>query len=122
MSPAWQLKALAALALAVLQPHSASAQSSEERWIESWGTALPLQPPPPPPAFQRSDAPREAPTEQSPSPSPFVPFSATLQDQTVRMALRVSSGGQRFRLEFANANGAQPVTFGTVHTGVAAEG
>lgn len=122
MSPAWQLKALAALAVAALQPHPASAHSIEERWIESWGTALPLQPPPPPPVFPRSEAPPEAPTEQAPSPSPFVPFPATLQDQTVRMALRVSAGGQRFRLEFANANGAQPVIFETVHAGVAGEG
>ncbi|OYW44928.1 MAG: hypothetical protein B7Z08_08345 [Sphingomonadales bacterium 32-68-7] len=103
------------------------AEPGGERWIESWGTALPLQPPPPPPAFRPPDAPARPAAPQAalarpPQPaSPFVPFPATLHDQTVRMVLRTSVGGDRFRLEFANANGAQVVELGAVHAGLAGE-
>ncbi|MBO9711721.1 SGNH/GDSL hydrolase family protein [Sphingomonas sp.] len=45
----------------------------------------------------------------------MVPYPETLSDQTVRMVVRTSVGGPRFRLEFSNAAGGPAVTFGAVH-------
>lgn len=93
-------------------------------WVESWGTALPLQPPPPSPfGNSRPPPPPPAPAVAQPAqpapPNPRVPYPATLEDQTVRMILRTTLGGDRFRLEFANRNGADPVRLGAVHTALA---
>lgn len=38
------------------------------------------------------------------------------------MIVRVSTGGDQLRLEFANRNGAQPVLLGKVHAGLAHPG
>lgn len=92
-----------------------------ERWVESWGTALPLQPPPPSP-FGNSPppAPAPAPPPDSPAPpNPRVPYPTTLEDQTIRMIVRTTIGGDRLRLEFANRNGAEPVRLGGVHIAIA---
>jgi len=101
------------------------------RWIESWGTAQTLGPqaqPPFRPAPSKEDGPskndgasRPAPPPPS-SPSPMVPYPATLSDQTVRMLVRASAGGERFRLEFSNALGGDAVSFGGVHAALAGEG
>lgn len=116
--------ALAAMTVAV----PAASAMAQERWIESWGTALPLQPPPPPPAF-RPPPPPEVPANALPAaapppavPSPFVAYPASFADQTIRMVLRASAGGRQVRLEFANANGGEPVHIGAVHAALAASG
>ena len=106
--------ALASLMVMLAVPAAANA---EERWIESWGTPLPLIVPPPPPFADRPPADADAPPPAVPS--PFKPFPAQLEDQTVRMILRVSTGGERLRLEFANALDAQPVLLGSVHVALA---
>jgi len=90
-------------------------------WVESWGTALPLQPPPPSP-FGNARPPTSAPAPsqgQPVAPNPRVPYPATLEDQTVRMIVRTSIGGEQFRLEFANRNGAGIVRVGAVHAALA---
>jgi lysophospholipase L1-like esterase len=99
---------------------AASPGHAEERWIESWGTSLPLVSAPPP-AFETE---REggAPAERPPLGPPFVPYPASFADQTIRMVVRTSAGGSRFRLEFASVQGGQPVTFGAVHAALAMEG
>jgi lysophospholipase L1-like esterase len=110
---------LLALAAAPLQV------SAHGPWVESWGTALPLQPPPPSPfGNARPPAPAPAPAPAPPpdqpvAPNPRVPFPAALEDQTVRMIVRASIGGDRFRLEFANRNGAGVVRVGAVHAALA---
>ncbi|OYX66078.1 MAG: hypothetical protein B7Y88_06395 [Sphingomonadales bacterium 32-64-17] len=92
-----------------------------ERWVESWGTALPLQPPPPSPFGDGPPpGPPPAPPQDSPPPpNPRLPYPKTLDNQTVRMIVRTTVGGERLRLEFANRNGAQPVHLGAVHVAVA---
>lgn len=92
------------------------------RWVETWGTALPLQPDPPSPFAGRqppAPPPQAGPAVQPPPPNPRVPYPAVLSDQTVRMILRTSMAGSQIRLEFANRNGAQPVRFGKVHVALA---
>lgn len=106
---------LAALAMALT---SAPLQASEQTcWLESWGTALPLHAPPPSP-FGDGPPPRQvpAPPPDAPRPpNPRMPYPQELENETVRMQLRTSVGGERLRLEFASRSGAEPVRFGAVH-------
>ena len=90
-------------------------------WLESWGTALPLQPPGPSPfGSGPPPAPPPLPPEgQQTPPNPRVPYPKTLENQTIRMIVRTSVAGERIRLEFASRNGAQPVQFGAVHAALA---
>lgn len=76
-----------------------------ERWIESWGTPQPLAPPPPSPFGEGSDPP--------PRP-PFAAYPRSFADQTIRMIVRTSAGGPRFRLEFANINASDTVVLGEI--------
>ena len=113
---------LAAIGL-VLAPVALQAAETE-RWVESWGTALPLQPPPPSPFGDApppppQDAPPPPPADTPPPPNPRMPYPRTLEDQTVRMIVRTSIGGEQFRLEFANRHGAAPVRLGHVHAALA---
>lgn len=110
---------LAALSLALV---SMPLQAKDNnRWLESWGTALPLQPPGPSPFGDGPPpAPPPAPPKDQPAPpNPRVPYPKALEDQTVRMIVRTSVGGEQIRLEFASRNGAQPVRFGAVHAALA---
>ena len=84
-----------------------------ERWVESWGTPQPLAPPPPSP-FGQGDG-RDPP----PPRAPFTAYPSSFADQTIRMVVRTTVGGSRFRLEFANIQGRENVTFGTVHAALA---
>ncbi|AKH41400.1 lysophospholipase L1-like esterase [Altererythrobacter atlanticus] len=92
--------------------------SAQDRWIESWGTPLPLAPAPPPPF----EAPSGEDAPPPPVPSPFEPYPASFDNQTIRMIVRTSAGGDRFRLEFANAQGGEAVTLASVHAALSAGG
>lgn len=109
------------LSLALAPSIALSATPGIDRWIESWGTAQALGPEPPPPMLRPAQG--EPSVRQSPPPpapaSPLVPFPESLSDQTVRMLVRTSAGGSQFRLEFSNALGGAPVTFGAVHAALA---
>lgn len=107
---------LAGLALAMT---SAPLHADQMRgWVESWGTALPLQPPPPSPFGDAPPPPRETPppppADTPPAPNPRVPYPQILEDQTVRMIVRTSIGGEQLRLEFSGRNGAASVSLGEV--------
>jgi len=93
-------------------------------WVESWGTALPLQPPPPSPfGASRPAAPPPPPpaaqVQQAASPNPRLPFPAALEDQTIRMIVRTTIGGEQFRLEFANRHGAGVVHMAQIRAALA---
>ncbi|HWK42446.1 MAG TPA: SGNH/GDSL hydrolase family protein [Croceibacterium sp.] len=115
---------IAGAALLIASTSATAQRNPEAHWIESWGTAQTLTPQGPPPFA--SEPPKEgasarpAPPPPS-SPSPFVPYPEELADQTVRMIVRTSAGGEQFRLEFSNALGGGPVTFGSVHAALAGE-
>jgi len=89
---------LAAILLAV-HPMLAQ-QSSGERWVGTWATAVvgrPQNPTPP--------APPAAP------PAPFMHFD----NQTLRQIVRTSIGGSRVRVVLSNAFGTAPLTVGAAH-------
>lgn len=100
----------AALLLAMV---AASPGHAQESWIESWGTPMPLLSAPALPVSTESGG--EPAAERPPIAPPFVPHPATFRNQTIRMVVRTSAGGPRFRLEFANAHDGDAVTFGSVH-------
>lgn len=108
-----------AMAMACVPLHAAE----QAGWVESWGTALPLQPPPPSPFGDAPPPQRAAPpppvADAPEQPNPRAPYPRSLHDQTVRMLVRTSVGGERIRLEFANRNGAEPVRLGAVHAALA---
>ncbi len=87
-------------------------QAQDVHWVATWGTSpllalesLPdwIQPPP-------ADS-----LPADPPPSPIPPVPAELNDQTVRMVVRTSIGGDGLRLQFSNAQGLDPVILGAVH-------
>lgn len=82
------------------------------RWFATWGTAQPLAVETLPPWVQPPPADKLPP---NPPPSPILPVPAQLDDATVRMIVRISAGGDRLRLQFANALGTPATTLGAVH-------
>lgn len=100
------LAALACLAAA----HAQDARAAEY-WIGTWGTAQQFAVEATPPWVE---PPPRAGNEPPPA-SPIPPFPPAFADQTVRMIVRASVGGNRIRLTFSNALGQAPVHFGAVH-------
>jgi lysophospholipase L1-like esterase len=99
------------LALGVLLSAAANAQRPDaERWVATWGTALPLEVETIPDWVE--PPPREL--RQEPPPSPIPPYPQQLDDETVRMVVRASLGGSRVRLKLANSLGSPPVRIGEV--------
>jgi lysophospholipase L1-like esterase len=105
------LRLLAAIVmLAVAAPIQATPGG---RWIESWGTPQPLTPPPPSPFGDGS--------EPLPPRAPFAPYPRSFADQTIRMIVRTSAGGPRFRLEFANIHAGGTVMLGEVRAALSGQ-
>lgn len=87
----------AMLAAAIALPHPASAQSwTTEHWTGTWGTA-PAGPPP------------EASLQ-------------TFTDQTLRLIVHTSTGGNRVRIRLSNELGSTPLTVGAARIGLRAGG
>ncbi len=117
-------KGILAILVLALFPSPIQASPSVS-WVESWGTALPLQPPPPSP-FGNARPPAPPPPQdpavkqdRPAAPNPRLPYPAAFEDQTVRMIVRPTIGAKQFRLEFANRNGAQAVQTGAIHAALA---
>jgi lysophospholipase L1-like esterase len=83
-----------------------------ERWIATWGTAQQLAVETRPPWVQPPPRAENAPP---PPPSPIPPYPTSFSDETVRMVVRASAGGERVRITLSNAAGREPVRFGAVH-------
>src|SRR5436189_1868508 len=92
---------------------------SPEHWIATWAASAQQPPTAVPPA---------APTAPA-APAPAAGAGqrgggggqrglAALNDQTMRMVVRTSIGGQRVRVEFSNAYGTTPLTLGAAHVGL----
>ena len=102
---------LLALLWLITSASTAWAQN-QQNWVATWGTSplFAVESPPswmvPPPA----DA-----LPRNPPPSPIPPVPTELHDQTVRMIVRTSVGGDALRLQFANTQGLAPVQVGAVH-------
>jgi lysophospholipase L1-like esterase len=66
----------------------------------------PAKLPPPPPSVIK---------EMSALPQALVPFPSQFANETVRMVVRTTVGGRALRLQFSNAQGADPVRIGSTH-------
>lgn len=88
-----------ALSVANAQPKTAA------HWVATWATAEMLVRPSAPPQAPPNGAPR----------------AAGFNDQTVRMAVRVSVGGSRLRIKISNAFGSAPVSIGAAHIALRAK-
>lgn len=99
------------LLLSFCVPLALSQQAGEWRWVTTWATAqllvrpaAPAAPQAPPPAAKKA------------------PGFTGFRNQTVRMVLRTSIGGDRLRVRLANAFNSAPVVVGSAHVALRAEG
>ncbi|MBZ5580297.1 MAG: SGNH/GDSL hydrolase family protein [Acidobacteriia bacterium] len=95
---------LAPLCVLVWAPQAAG----QDHWVATWA-ASPQQPRAlaPSPAAARAAVPPRAPAGPPPP--------AKFDNQTVRMVVRTSIGGQRLRVEFSNAYGVEALRLGAAH-------
>ena len=79
----------------------AAAQNKDAagRWVSAWSTAI-----------------------HAPLTFPGLPPSPVFDNQTIRMVVRPTIGGERLRIRLSNAFGANAVTIGSAHVAVSAEG
>jgi lysophospholipase L1-like esterase len=97
---------------------SAQTVDGDLHWVGTWGTAqqlaaeaLPVWVVPPP---RESDEP--------PPPALLPPYPSSFQDETVRMIVRTSIGGDSVRLTLSNALGRSEVAIGAVHVALRERG
>jgi lysophospholipase L1-like esterase len=69
------------------------------------------------PAAQPAGAPAQPPQQTSAAPA-VAPALNTLNNQTARMIVRTSIGGDRIRVQFSNAFGAAPLDMGAAHVAI----
>src|ERR1017187_8889371 len=103
---AMKLRLTLVLVLAQFATHAQTAKTGH--WVATWGTAQLLvrpQPPATPPA---------TPPKQAPGAPGFT-------NQTARMVVRTSIGGQRLRIKVENAFNSAPVTIGAAHIALRAK-
>jgi lysophospholipase L1-like esterase len=88
----------AAIFLLVMPGLLAHAQDGkgQERWVSAWSTAV-----------------------HAPLPFPGLPPTPVFENQTIRMVVRPTIGGQRLRVRFSNANGSAPLEIGAAHVALA---
>lgn len=91
-----QIVALASIA--VLQVGaSAEKPSTSGHWVSAWSTAV-----------------------HAPLPFPGLPPSPVFENQTIRMVVRPTIGGQRLRIRFSNAFGSTALKVGSAHVALSA--
>ncbi len=71
---------------------SAQVVKDQGRWVSAWSTAV-----------------------HAPLPFPGLPPSPVFENQTLRMVVRTSIGGERLRIRFSNAYGLSPLEIGAAH-------
>jgi lysophospholipase L1-like esterase len=97
--------------LALFPQLQAQAAPGREHWVATWATAQELVRPEEPPATATAQ----------PRPARFPVPIATIKNQTVRMIVRTSLGGRRFRVQLSNAFGYPAVEIGTAHIALRSE-
>jgi len=80
---------------------TATAQGPKTRghWVSAWSAAV-----------------------HAPLPFPDLPPSPTFDNQTIRMVVRPTIGGERFRIRFSNEFGTAPVVIGAAHVALGSQG
>jgi lysophospholipase L1-like esterase len=77
----------------------AHAQEGKGKWVSGWSTAV-----------------------QAPLPFPGLPPTPVFENQTIRMVVRPTIGGQRLRVRFSNENGSSALEIGTAHVALGDHG
>ena len=110
-----------AIAAAASAQRATRGLTAREHWVASWATAQLLVPmnlgrqagPSPAPA---SGAAARTPRPTTPPPIvPAPPIPASFADQTIRMVVRTSLGGQRVRIALSQMLNAEPLEVGAAH-------
>jgi lysophospholipase L1-like esterase len=99
------MKQCLTLVLLLASPASQALRAQTDHWVATWGTAQMLVRPP---------------TPATPPVRP-VPGALGFHDQTVRMVVRTSIGGDRLRIKVENAFGSAPVEIGSAHIALRAK-
>ena len=96
-----ELTAAAAIFLLVTLWPFANAQEEKDhgRWVSAWSTAI-----------------------HAPLPFPGLPPSTVLENQTIRMVVRPTIGGERLLIRFSNANGSSVLQIGAAHVALVDHG
>lgn len=87
-------------------------------WVGTWGAAQQLAAETLPPWVV--PPPREP--NEPPPPPLLPPYPSSFRDETVRMIVRTSAGGERLRLTLSNALGMSELTIGAVHVALRERG
>lgn len=112
---------LAVQTAASAQP-AVRAANSAERWVSSWATAQLLMPMN---LGRPAGAPTAPPPGSTPPPPPIVPpppVPESFDDQTIRMVVRTSLGGQRIRIGLSQMLNAEPLEIGAAHVAISKGG
>jgi lysophospholipase L1-like esterase len=109
-------------AISSVEMYGQSKSSPEENWVATWATSQDMAPTTPdrpvlPADMKRPDFQN---MKGAKRPSPNIPTG--VQDQTVRMVVHSSIGGQKVRIELANAFGKSTISIGSAHVAVAMSG
>jgi lysophospholipase L1-like esterase len=95
---------------------------AQDHWVATWASAQqqPRAPlagrGPAVPAGQPGTAPAAAaPAQPAPAAPPVVRPPSSFNNQTLRMVVRVSTGGSRMRIHLSNAFGSTPLAVGAAH-------
>jgi lysophospholipase L1-like esterase len=89
-----------ALATVALGQNSGPQQGTGLRhWVTSWSTAV-----------------------HAPLPFPGLPPSPVFENQTIRMVIRSTVGGDRLRIRFSNDYGTRPLAIGSAHVAITRQG
>jgi lysophospholipase L1-like esterase len=114
------------IALALTLWSAPAAQSRADRqWVATWGTAQQSFRAPAPTTPAPAPSPQATPSPSTATPRvgpqrrfPIPPTIPGLNNQTVRMIVRTSLGGDTVRVRLAHAFGAAAVTIGAAHIGI----
>ena len=89
---------LCAAVLLVVQSARAEVSTSKGHWVTAWSTAV-----------------------HAPLPFPNLPPSPVFENQTVRMIVRPTIGGERLRIRFSNAFGTTALRIGAAHVALSSK-
>ena len=84
------------------------AQSRDEHWVATWGTAQQL-------IYNGPTAPRPPQNPPPPVNLTVPPIWSSVNNQTIRMIVRASVGGRSVRIRLVNAFGSKPLEIGNAH-------
>src|SRR5690242_10764011 len=87
-----RVSAVLALMLSLHAAANAQDKNAHGEWVTAWSTAM-----------------------HTPLPFPGLPPPPVFENQTIRMVIRPTLGGERVRVEFSNVYGTTPLEIGSAH-------